>query len=240
MNEIACDASDGTEKALEAAQYLLSYIASNPRPKTRLHASDMALQVGSDAAFNVRPKGRSRAGGYHYLGSKNNDMLNAPILALPKVIKGVMDSAAEAEVAAIHMNAHEAVPIRQCLEEMGYPQPATRVRTDNATAKGFANITIKQKRSKAFGRRLWWLKGREAQLQFHVIWEPGIYNLADYPTKHHTGQHHKLVRPIYLYESGKSPRTIQECEAILASGKPVKKALLTIRRYKSLLAAAAA
>ena len=39
---------------------------------------------------------------------------------------------------------------------------------------------------------------------------------------------------------GKSPRTMQECEAILASGKPVKKALLTIRRYKCLLAAAAA
>jgi len=200
----------------------------------------MILQVDSDAAFNVRPKGRSRAGGYHYLGSKNNDMFNAPILVLSKVIKGVMDSAAEAEVAALHMNAHEAVPIRQCLEEMGHPQPAARMRAGNATAKGFASNTIKQKRSKVFGRRLWWLKGREAQLQFHVIWEPGIYNLAGYPTKHHAGQHRKLARPTCLHEPGKSPRAIQECEAILASGKPAKKALLTIRRYKCLLAAAAA
>ena len=100
--------------------------------------------------------------------------------------------------------------------------------------------TIKQKRSKTFDRQFWWLKDREAQLQFHVIWDAGIYNLADYPTKHHTGQHHKLVRPIYLFESGKTPRTMQECEAILAAGKPAKKALLTIRKYRSLLAAAAA
>ena len=141
LNEIACDVSDGAEKALEAAQYLLNYIASNPRPKIRFHASDMILQVDSDAAFNVRPKGRSRAGGYHYLGSKNNDMFSAPILVLSKVIKGVMDSAAEAEVAAIHVSAHEAAPARQCLEEMGHPQPATRTRTDNAAATGFANNT---------------------------------------------------------------------------------------------------
>ena len=52
---------------------------------------------------------RSRAGGYHHLGSKNNDLFNSPILVLSKVIKGVMDSAAEAEVAAIHLNAKEAV-----------------------------------------------------------------------------------------------------------------------------------
>ena len=104
LSEAACDASDGAEKALEAAQYLLSYIASNPRPKIRFHASDMILQVGSDAAFNVRPKGRSRAGGYRYLGSKSNDMPNAPILALPKVAKGAMGSAAEAEAAALRLS----------------------------------------------------------------------------------------------------------------------------------------
>ena len=130
-----------------------------------------------------------------------------------------MGSAAEAEAAAIHMSAKEAIPIRQCLEEMGHQQPATRIRTDNATAKGFANGTIKQKRSRTFDRRFWWLKDREAQLQFHVVWDAGIHNLADYSTKHHPTQHHKLVRPIYLHEEGKSPKTLQECEAILSAGK---------------------
>ena len=62
-----------------------------------------------------------RAGGYHYLGSKNNDMFNAPILVVSKVIKDVMDSAAE----AIHLNAKEAVSIRQCLEEIGAPSASS-------------------------------------------------------------------------------------------------------------------
>ena len=68
----------------------------------------------------------------------------------------------------------------------------------------------------------------------------GVHNLADYPTKHHSAQHHKLVRPIYLHVDGKSPKTLKECEAILSVGKPNKKALQTIMNYKCMLAAAAA
>lgn len=51
---------------------------------------------------------------------KNNDLLNAPpiLVVSSKVIKaGGMGSAAEAvEVAAIHLNAKEAVAIRECFE----------------------------------------------------------------------------------------------------------------------------
>ena len=144
LSEIACDVAAGTEKILEAAMHLLNHIACNPKPRIRFRASDMILQTDSDAAFQARPQAGSRAGGCHHLGSKDNDMLNAPIL-VAKVIKGVMDSAAEAEVAAIHLNAKEAVTIRQHLEEMGHPQPATRIRTDDAAAQGFANGAIKQK-----------------------------------------------------------------------------------------------
>ena len=116
----------------------------------------------------------------------------------------------------------------------------TRIRTDNATAKGFVNNTIKPKRSKTFDRQFWWLKDREEQKHFEIVWEAGIYNLADYPTKHHFSTHHKKVRPIYLYEEGRSPRTIEECEAILESLKPIKKALNVARKHSYLLAAAAA
>ena len=151
---------------------------------------------------------------------------------LSKAIKGVMGSAAEAEVAAAHLNAKEAVAIRSHSEEMGHPQPATRIRTDNAATQGFVNGTIKQKRSRTFDRRLWWLEGREAMLQFRAVWDAGICNLADYPTKHHSAQHHKKVRPIYLHEDGKSPKSLCECETILEAGKPIKKALPTIMSYK--------
>ena len=62
-----------------------------------------------------------------------------------------MDSAAE--VAAIHLNAKEAVAIRQHLEEKGHRQPATIIRADNAAAKGFDSGTVKQKRSRTFERQ---------------------------------------------------------------------------------------
>ena len=121
-----------------------------------------------------------------------------------------MGCAAEAKVAAIHLNAQEAIPLRICLEELGHEQPATLIRTDNQTAKGFVRGTIKQKRSRTFDRQYWWLKGRMSQLQFNVVWEPGIYNLADYYTKHHPGSHSYRVRPVYLYEEN-SPSTLQGC-----------------------------
>ena len=130
-----------------------------------------------------------------------------------------MGSAAEAEVAALYLNAQEAIPLRYCLEELGHVQPATTIRTDNQTAKGFVRGTIKQKQSRTFDRQYWWLKDREAQLQFNIVWEPGIYNLADYFTKHHTGKHHLQVRPIYLHCSS-SPTTLQGCAEILENKVP--------------------
>ena len=91
-----------------------------------------------------------------------------------------------------------------------------------------------------FDGRFWWLKDREAVLQFHVVWDAGTHNLADHPTKHHPAQHHKLVRPIHLHEDGKSPTTLAECEAILTSKKPTKQALTAVMAHKSMLAAATA
>ena len=115
------------------------------------------------------------------------------------------------------MNAQEAVAIRTCLIEMGHPQPATPLKTDNMTAKGIIAGTIKQKRSKAMDMRFYWLKERYDQGQFDIHWEPGKHNLADYPTKHHPASHHKQVRPIYLNCEDTSPSTMQGCIEILTA-----------------------
>ena len=113
------------------------------------------------------------------------------------------------------MNAQEAIPIRQCLEDLGHPQGPTPINTDNATAHGIVNNTMKQKRSKAMDMRFYWMRDRIGQNQFKVQWRPGKNNLADYHTKHHTGQHHQTVRPIYLYDPKQSPTSVQGCIKIL-------------------------
>ena len=102
LNELARKAANATEKVLAATKYLLNYIASNSTPRIQFRAGDMILHIDSDAAFQVCDKARSRAGGYHYLGSKDGTQFYAPIEIIAKVIKPVMGSAAEAEVAALY------------------------------------------------------------------------------------------------------------------------------------------
>ena len=49
------------------------------------------------------------------------------------------------------------------LEELGHPQPATPMRTDNSTAHGMMNKTEEQKQSKSMDMRFYWLQDRVKQ-----------------------------------------------------------------------------
>ena len=220
LNDIAI--SKHTQNSMEAVRHFLDYAASNPNAKIKYRASDMVIQSDSDAAYLVCPEARSRAGGYTFVGDKNNVSFNGPITVLAKVIKHVMSSVAEAEIIAVYMLAQDMIPLRLCLEELGHKQPPTPIKTDNSTAVGIGNNTTKQKRSKSMDMRIHWMRDRIKQKQFDLYWKPGLENLADYPTKHHSGRHHKKVRPIYLYEGEKSPVTVQGCIELMseAHGKP--------------------
>ena len=127
-----------------------------------------------------------------------------------------MASAAEAEVGALFMNAQLAAPMRVTLEELGFPQPATPMKTDNSTANGIMNGSIKQQRSKAIDVRFCWLKDRAEQGQFETHWAPGDENWADCFTKHHSPTHHQVLRPACLNEPG-SPADLQGCVKLLKS-----------------------
>jgi hypothetical protein len=108
--------------------------------------------------------------------------------------------------------------MRIALEKLNHPQPATLIRTDNSTADGILNKkTVKQKQSKIMDMRFYWLQDRVEQGQFRIFWAPGRINLADYQSKVQPASLHTAVRPIYLYEEGKSPTTLQGCDKILES-----------------------
>jgi hypothetical protein len=70
--------------------------------------------------------------------------------------------------------------------------------TDNTTATGYRNGTIKQKHTKAMDMRFYCIKDRVKQGKFNVYWGPGYQNLADYFTKHHSPEHHKRMREIHI------------------------------------------
>jgi hypothetical protein len=82
------------------------------------------------------------------------------------VIKNGVASAVESEVGACFQNAQSGAPIRITIIELGHKQPATPLRTDNSTAFGILNETIKQKQSKAMDMRYHcnhWLTDRVRQ-----------------------------------------------------------------------------
>ena len=79
--------------------------------------------------------------------------LNGLIHSISRIMSNMMGSAAEAEIGSAYINDQEAVPIRTLLLKLGHPQPATPIQVDNSTANGFANDTIKQKRSKVINMR---------------------------------------------------------------------------------------
>jgi hypothetical protein len=83
-----------------------------------------------------------------------------PVHVLCKIIDAVMSSAQEAETGAGFVNAKEAIPMRQALEDLGHPQGPTPLQFDNKVANGILNDDIIQKRSKAMDMRFYWLRDR--------------------------------------------------------------------------------
>ena len=112
-----------------------------------------------------------------------------------------MASATEAEVGALFHNAQDACALRNTLEFLGHPQPATPIQTDNSCAEGIANDTVKQRRSKAIDMRFHWVKERVKQGQFYICWKRGQDNLGDHYTKHHPASHHREMRRIFLHDA---------------------------------------
>jgi hypothetical protein len=121
---------------------------------------------------------------------------------LCKTIKNVVSSASEAETGGIYQGGRHACPILAMLEELSHKQPATGspLKTDNRTAHGILNSKMRQKLSKSFDMRHWWMKDCIHQGQFNLLWAPGKFNLADYFTKHHPSWHHRQMQSCYLLQ----------------------------------------
>jgi hypothetical protein len=144
-------------------------------PLTRTPPSD---NIHSDASYLPVSNALSRLGGLFLLGNKppKQDTLNESILNVASVIKNVVASAAESEVGACFHNAQSGAPLRVTLTELGHTKPPTPLLTDNSTAFGILNETIKQKRSNAMDMRYHWFTDGVCQKQSDVYWRPGREN----------------------------------------------------------------
>ena len=184
---------------MDQTKQLLDYVATQEEAVLTYHASDVKLAAHSDASYLSEPKARSRAGGHLFLSSDTQvPANNGAVLNIAYIIKNVMTSATEAELAALYIMAREAVYIRIILEEMGHKQPPTPLQTDNSMADAVCNGKVQPKRTKAMDMRFHWLRDRECQEQFRIYWRPGKSNYADYWTKHHPAKHHQATRRDFI------------------------------------------
>jgi len=238
IGTIATQQANATEATMKAITHLLNYCTTHPEATICFHASNMILHINSNASYLSEPKACSSAAGYHYLSSHPNTNPNAPpppdnraINVFCQIMCEVLSSAAKAELGALYHNGKEACPLCMItLEELGHPQPPTPIQTDNSTAAGIANDTIKQKCSKAIDMHFYWIRDCIRQGQFQFFWKKGILNKADYFMKHHPPSHHQKVRLAYLHVPSASNQNYFEClqdddpsdsTKILASGEGV-------------------
>jgi hypothetical protein len=228
LGELATRQTEGvaTKQVAEDVTHFLNYAATHPNAAIKYHASGMVLHVDSDASYLSVRKARSRVGGHHYLSSASADSTkapvndpppNGPLHAVCASMKNVMASAAEAEMGGLFTNGQEAVILRTTLEELGHRQPPTPIKTDNSTASGIANKSIRQRRSRSMDMRFYWVRDRVQQGQFIIYWKPGTENKGDFYTKHHPPTHCRLHRKHYVHErepdkeDGQSHRVLQGC-----------------------------
>jgi hypothetical protein len=97
LNDIATEQTKAAEKTQAATNQLLDYLATRPDATIRYHASDMILNIHSDASYLSVSNARSRLGGLFFCGDKSpqEDNLNGSILNVASIIKNVVTSAAE-------------------------------------------------------------------------------------------------------------------------------------------------
>jgi hypothetical protein len=111
-------------------------------------ASDMTLNIHSNASYLSAPRARSCASSYFFLSSLPTDgdpiKLNGAIHITCTILKLLAASAAEAELGALFLNAQEANVLCLTLAELGPPQPPTPIHINYTTTVGIVNNTIKR------------------------------------------------------------------------------------------------
>ena len=68
LSSIAMEQTKAMERTLARCTQLLDYLAGHADAKVRYHASDMIMNIHSDASYLSKEKARSRACGHYFPG----------------------------------------------------------------------------------------------------------------------------------------------------------------------------
>jgi hypothetical protein len=179
LDTIASQQSKGTQATAQALTQLLNCAAAHPDATVRYHASDMYLQVHSDASYLSEASVRSCAGGIFFSQCPTDPSKppapttipppqNGAIHIIHTIMSNGMASVMKPERGALFHNAQDGIPLRITLIKMGHDQEATPIQTNSACTAGVTNETVKQRRSKAIEMRFYWIHDHIKQGQFII------------------------------------------------------------------------
>ncbi len=191
ISAIASQSSKPTEGTMQQTLQLLDYLTTQEDSVLSYYASNLVLAVHSNASYLSKPEAQSQASGHFFLSSNTTvPPNNGAILNMAHIIKKVMSSATEVELAGLYIMACKAVYIRIILEELGHVQPPTPIQTDNAMADSIINGKVQPRQTKAMDMIFHWLRNQECQRQFYIYWQPGQLTYPNYWTKQYPETHH--------------------------------------------------
>jgi hypothetical protein len=138
LSDITPQQSAQIKNTKRRVNQFLDYMWVHPNAVIRYRASDMVLNVNSDASYLSSPCAQNHAGGYFFLGSLPFDgnpiKLNGAIHITCTILKLIAVFATEAKLGALFLNAQEAKVLRLTLAKLRHPQPPTPIHIDNANA----------------------------------------------------------------------------------------------------------
>jgi hypothetical protein len=234
VSTIAVEQMTATEHTMEKCTQLLDYLSDHADAKIRFHASDSIMNIQSDASYLSEAKARSRACGHFFMGwmPKDNEpiRLNGAFYVSAIIMRFAVALAAVAKLGALYHNCQKGSMYWEILKDMGHLQPKTPVHCNSATAIGIGNNPVKWQCSHLMEMCFFWVSDKCAQDMYKLSWCPGQENLADYQSKHHTGDHHAAVHPWYLHMDNspcvlpraKAPSALKGCVGTLITGSYVR------------------
>ncbi len=112
LSTIASEQLKGTERTMKKCKQLLDYLPTHPKATIRFHASDMILNIHSDASYLSEADAHSCACIHFFMGWKpdasNPIKLNGAFSTLCSILQFVVASAAEAKLGALFLNCKQA------------------------------------------------------------------------------------------------------------------------------------
>jgi hypothetical protein len=124
LSTIATKQIIATKRTLKKGTQLMDYLAHNADAKVRFHASDMIMNIHSDAFYLSETKARSRACGHFFMGrlpkAGNPIKLNGSFHVSTTILPFVVVSAPKADLGRLYPNCQMGIVFRQMLEAMGH------------------------------------------------------------------------------------------------------------------------